>query len=85
MREERLQMLIPSLFFPKQRHSEHMSSKSMGMLMVLINYLERHWYAIGLKMHCENKIQQPPRVTRAYTGQYQFHPAWQQEALNYFR
>lgn len=49
-------MLIPSLFLPKQRNSEHLSSKSMGMLMVLINYLDRHWYAIGLKMHHENKI-----------------------------
>lgn len=44
-------MLIPSLFLPKKRNSEHLSSKSMGMLIVLINYLvfkvNGHAYAVN--------------------------------------
>jgi hypothetical protein len=52
-RRKRLQMLIPSLFLPKENNSEHMPSKSnteaMSRLTTLINYLERQWYEIGLK------------------------------------
>lgn len=57
-------MLIPSLFLPKENNSQHLSSKSnakaMGMLMILINYPERHWYGIGLKMHFKKQNLQIP-------------------------